>query len=614
MRIVSASVVLLCLLNMTFPALSQTPHGETLFQTQCAACHLAPTSEEIPTIDALSAYEPDAILMALTDGVMRLQGANLSEADRIEVTEFLTKRKVAPQATEFKTGMCKQKASMASSAAAGPTWNGWGNDPGNRRFVDDANGLQAEDVPQLKLKWAFGIPNSSQSRSQPAVAGGLLFLGSQSGYVYALDADSGCSYWSFKAAAGVRTAISVGPFIAAHKTGYAIYFADARATAYAVDAETGKQIWSRRLDEHPAARATGAPTLYDGVLYVPLSGVSEESTAAMPDYECCTFRGSISALNARTGEVIWKSYMVDEPKPRGKSSSGAQLYGPAGVAVWNAPTIDAKRGLLYTATGNAYADPPPATSDAIVALSLSTGKIQWVNQLFPGDVWIMGCDPQSSGGNPRAGDNPNCPADVGPDFDFSASPILTTTVDGRDLLLVTQKSGVGYALDPDAGGTKLWEYRWGAGSPIGGVWGSAVDKRVVFFAVADIVSPAPGGLHAVDLQTGKRLWYTPPDKPLCGSGQGCSAVQAAAITSINGVVFSGSHDGAIRAYSTKTGKLVWLYDTNREFQTLNGVTARGGSIDGPGQVVAGRMLYVTSGNGGLFGLPGNVLLAFSPKQ
>ena len=383
---------------------------------------------------------------------------------------------------------------------------------------------------------------------------------------------------------------------------------------YAVDAETGKQIWSRKLDNHPAARATGAPTLYDGVLYVPLSGVSEESTAARPDYACCTFRGNISALNAKTGEVIWKTYLVGEPKPRGRSSTGAQLYGPAGVAVWNAPTIDVKRGLLYTATGNAYADPPPPTSDAIVALSLATGEIRWINQLFPGDVWIMGCDPQSSGGNPHAGDNPNCPHDVGPDFDFSASPILTTTANGRDILIATQKSGVGYALDPEARGRKLWEYRWGTGSPIGGVWGSAVDRDNAYFAVADIVSPAPGGLHAVNLSTGKRRWFTPPDKPLCGSGQGCSAVQAAALTTINGIVFSGSHDGAIRAYSAKNGKVIWRYDTNREFRTINGVTARGGSIDGPGQVIAGRMLYVTSGNGGLFGLPGNVLLAFSPEE
>ena len=245
-----------------------------------------------------------------------------------------------------------------------------------------------------------------------------------------------------------------------------------------------RQLWSRKVDEHRAARATGAPTLYDGRLYVPVSGVSEETAAAMPDYECCTFRGSLTALDASTGEVVWKTYTVDEPRPRGKSSSGKQLWGPAGAPIWSAPTIDAKRGLIYAATGNAYADPAPRTSDAIVAFALDTGKIRWVNQIMP-DVWILGCDQQSTG-NPEAGENPNCPENVGPDFDFSASPALVTRSDGRDVLVVTQKSGVGYALNPDRRGKLLWEYRWGRGSPVGGVWGATIEKQHDLLAGAEM--------------------------------------------------------------------------------------------------------------------------------
>jgi polyvinyl alcohol dehydrogenase (cytochrome) len=598
------------LLFVTLPALAQAPDGETVFQTHCASCHLAPTSPEIPNLDALARYAPNAILMALTDGAMRLQAAPLTEAERITVAEFLTDREVAAQTAQFTTGMCAKTISMAA-LEPGPLWNGWGGDTSNRRF-QTARAFKAADIPKLKLRWAFGIPDATQSRSQPAVAGGRLYMGSQSGAVYALDAASGCTHWIFKAGASVRTAISVGRVSAGVDSGYAVYFADGKAVAYAVDADSGKLIWSRKLDAHPAARATGAPTLHEGRLYVPLSGVAEESTAVDPKYGCCTFRGSISALDARTGLLLWKTYMVDEPKLRGYSSTGAQLFGPAGVAIWSAPTIDAKRGLLYAATGNAYADPQPPTSDAIVALSLATGEIKWVKQFLP-DVWIMGCDLQSSGGNPRAGENPNCPKEVGPDFDFSASPILTKRPDGRDVLIATQKSGMGYALNPDRKGKLLWKYRWGQGSPIGGVWGAATDDRAAYFAVADIISPAPGGLHAVSLRNGKRRWYTPPEKPLCGGGQGCSAVQAAALTVIPGVVFSGSHDGALRAYDARNGRIIWTYDTNREFNTINGVPARGGSIDGPGPVVADRLLYVTSGNGGMFGLPGNVLLAFEPE-
>ena len=248
-------------------------------------------------------------------------------------------------------------------------------------------------------------------------------MASQSGVVYALDPATGCTHWTYKAQAGVRTAISVGPVGPANApTGYAIYFADAQARAYAVDAATGKELWVRKVDDHRAARATGAPTLHAGRLYVVTSGVSEETAASMPDYECCTFRGSLTSLDATTGEVVWKTYTVDEPQRRGTSTSGKPLWGPAGSPIWSAPTIDEKRGLIYAATGNAYADPAPRTSDAIVAFEIATGRIRWINQIMP-DVWILGCGAPLGGGDATtAEDNPNCPEDVGPDFDFSASP------------------------------------------------------------------------------------------------------------------------------------------------------------------------------------------------
>jgi polyvinyl alcohol dehydrogenase (cytochrome) len=241
-----------------------------------------------------------------------------------------------------------------------------------------------------------------------------------------------------------------------------------------------------------------------------------------------------------------------------------------------------------------------------------------VNQILP-DVWILGCAappagaPASAGpaaDNARLGDNPNCPQNVGPDFDFSASPALVTKADGTDVLVVTQKSGVGYALNPDRRGKVLWEYRWGRGSPVGGVWGTTSDGVRAYFGVADQLTPAPGGFHAVDLKTGERVWYVPPQTPLCGKDRGCSAAQSAAPTSIPGVVFSGSADGAMRAYASETGTILWTFDTNRDFDSVNGVKADGGSMDGPGPVVAGGMLYVTAGNAGFVGTPGNVLLAF----
>ena len=502
----------------------------------------------------------------------------------------------------FAQNQCSSSTAM-SDPAAGTHWNGWGASVSNTRFqTAEQAGLTAAQIPRLKLKWAFGVAGVTQARSQVAVAGGRIFFGSDpAGIVYSLDAKTGCTYWTYTAQAGVRTAISIGRYTA----GYAAYFSDVKGNAYAVDANTGRQIWTRKLDEHPAAKGTGAPVLYEGRVYFPLSGVSEETSSSKPDYQCCTFRGSISALDASTGTVIWKTYTVPEPKPRGKSSTGALLWGPAGVSVWSSPTIDAKRGVIYAATGNGYADPPQPTTDAVIALDIKNGKIKWASQAIPKDVWIFGC-----GGRGQTGPNPNCPDDVGPDFDFSASPILAKLPGGREVLVVPQKSGVSYALDPDKDGAKIWEYRAGKGSAVGGVWGATVDAQQAYFGVSDYLTSQPGGLHAVNLSTGERVWYVPPHKPLCGTGAGCSSAQSAALTSIDGVVFSASADGGVRAYSTKDGSIVWLFDTNRDFETINGVSAKGGSMDAAGPVIAGGMVYVTSGNGGIVGRPGNVILAF----
>jgi len=607
------------------PLFASAQEGEVIYQSLCAACHTEPQDESIPGVDVLRSLDANTIVDTLAVGSMRLQGQALTDEQKVWVAEFIAGAPIAERVSQFDRGQCTMQPGLPALTAGG-IWNGWGPDASNSRY-QAAAGIAPGEVSRLELKWAFGIPNTQQSRSQPAVVGGRLFMGSQSGAVYAMDAKTGCLYWTFDADTWVRTAISVGPY----SGGYAIFFTDAEAKAYAVDAQTGRLIWSREIDEHPAARGTGSPTLYDGRLYVPVSGVSEETASSQPDYECCTFRGSLTALDAATGEVIWKTFTLPALERRGTSSTGEPLWGPAGVPIWSAPTIDAERGLIYAATGNSYADPPSNRSDAILAFSMATGDIVWTNQVMGEDTWIMGCGGDAAGGfgppggGGRGGDgdgdgrrggsreqarNPNCPAVVGPDFDFSASPILTTLADGTDVIIATQKSGTGYALDPADNGRTLWTYQWGAGSPVGGVWGATTDGELAYFAVADQFSPAPGGVHGVEIVTGARVWFAAPAPPLCDSGPGCSAAQSAALTSIPGVVFAGSADGGIRAYDAGTGAVIWEFDTNQPFDTVNGIAADGGSMDGPGPVVAGGMLYVTSGNGGIVGTPGNVLLAF----
>jgi polyvinyl alcohol dehydrogenase (cytochrome) len=541
---------------------------------------------------------------------MRYQGLALSGEERRAIAEYLTGRKLRAPLSSNTIGNCARRPAPGDPGAS-PLWNGWGPTIDNTHFqpAEQAR-LTAEQVPRLHLKWAFGFPDTTSAWAQPTIAGGRLYVGSQNGTVYALDAASGCVVWTFAAQAGVRSSISIGrrtgPGLARRsasgaEAAYAAYFSDQKGFVYALDAATGRQLWSRKVDEHPLVRLTGSPALYQDRLYVPTS--SYEEGGKPPGYSCCTFRGSIVALDARDGGVIWKSYTIaEEPRLLRAYADGTELRGPSGGAIWSAPTIDVKRGALYVGVGNTYSGRAQPTTDAVLALDLKTGAMRWARQMAPSTPDVFGCTP---------GDV-NCGERAGPDFDFGASPVLARLPGGHDLVIAGQKSGVVYALDPDKKGEQVWHYRAGGGSGLGGIqWGIAADSARVYIPVAEIYSPTPGGLHSVELATGVRAWYAPPEAPVCGKpSRACSSAQFSAVTAIPGVVFSPSNDGEVRGYSTKDGHVVWRFDTNREFPTINGLRAKGGSMNGPAPVVAGGMLYVSSGYG-VFGLrPGNVLLAF----
>ena len=592
--------------------------GTTLFQQRCAVCHDSGASRA-PRTDALRRLSPEAVYNALTIGKMAALGGTLSGPEIRAIASSLTGKPFGG-ITLPKSAYCSDAAPPLRNPLSGAYWNGWGIDLENHRMQPaDRAGLAAADVPRLKLKWAFAFPGATRAYSQPTVAGGRLFVGSASRSVYSLNAASGCIYWAFDADFPVRAAISIGPM----GSGWAAWFGDQHGNAYAVDASSGKLLWKARLDEHPFAQITGSPVLYSGRLYVPMSSW-EEINGAPSDYQCCTFRGSLSALDAATGKVLWKTYTIpDAPKPTRKSKAGTQLWGPSGVGVWSAPTIDTKKRAIYIATGDSYSDPPVRTSDAFLALDLETGKLLWSRQLTAGDAFNIAC---------ILPDSANCPDTAGPDFDFGQSPILVSLANGKRALVAGQKSGMVHALDPDQQGELLWSVRLGKGGTLGGIqWGSAADARNIYAAVSDFsfkpvraptaqstnspagpveIDPeAGGGLFALRLADGKPVWAAPP--PGCKGKPGCSPAQSAAVTLIPGVAFSGSVDGHLRAYSTQDGKIVWDADTAREFPTINGVPGTGGSVDGPGPVVAGGILYVNSGYALAGQRPGNVLLAYS---
>ncbi|HUR36097.1 MAG TPA: PQQ-binding-like beta-propeller repeat protein [Vicinamibacterales bacterium] len=597
----SAATVALASLVICERAVAQSPDGGAVFARECSSCHTGAPDTRAPAPDVLRRRSPEAILSALTAGAMRPQGGRLTGAERRAVAEYLTGRVLGGDVTGATFGRCASVPPLAIAADA-PAWTGWSPSGTNTRYQPAAQaGLTDQTVPKLTLKWAFGFPDATSAWSQPTVAGGRLFVGSQNGTVYALDAKSGCIAWTFAAKSGVRNAPIVAP--RAGEAGYAVFFGDTGANVYALDADTGAPLWTRKVDEHPFGRVTGSPTLDEGRLYVPISSL-EETAAGQPGYECCSFRGSVEALEASTGAILWKTYLVPEPKPIGKNAAGTTLLAPAGVGVWSSPTVDRKRGVIYVATGNTYAgSASEPTSDALLALDPRSGAIKWIRQFTSGDVF--GC---------RAG-TANCLEKAGPDFDFGTPAMLVTRPDGRDIILLGQKSGMAYAVDPDRQGDLLWQYRAGEGSIWGGIqWGMASDGEQLYIPVSDIRTPRPGGLHAVNIVTGERSWFQAPPSLKCTPGAPtCNAALISAPTLIPGVLFSGSNDGGLRAYATKDGSVIWEFDTNQDFTTLNRVRASGGAIQGPGPTIAGGMLYLNAGYGDHLGRPGNVLLAFEVK-
>jgi polyvinyl alcohol dehydrogenase (cytochrome) len=552
--------------------------------------------------------------------------SRLSNAIFVLVCAFWTAWPIGVRAQDTASqngAICPAAGAPMGDALNRPHWNGWGVDASQHRFQPpEMARLAADDVPRLKLKWAFGYPGAVRAFAQPTIVGGRLFVGSPSGKVYSLDADSGCTYWTFDAGKPVRSAIVIGP----QAGGWSAYFGDFGANVHAVDAVTGKPLWKTRIEDHPGARVTGSPTLVGSTLFVPVSSL-EEGTGANPTYACCSFRGSIVALEASTGKLLWKSYTIgQEPKPNGTSPAGVQLMAPSGAAVWSAPTFDPVTGRVYVTTGDNYSDPPTDTSDAILAFNADSGALVWSRQTTAGDAYNLAC---------VRPDTTNCPRANGPDLDFGSSAVLVDLPGGKRALIGGQKSGVVTAVDPDRGGEILWQKRVGRGGRLGGVqWGVATDDSKVYVAVSDVNIHAAalgvpgaqtfpgnpkialllddkvgGGLHALNIATGEEIWQTP--HPGCNDVPGCSPAQSAAVTAIPGVVFSGGLDGHLRAYSAADGRIVWDVDTKTEYHTVNAVPAHGGSIDGPGAVVVGGTLYVNSGYGFFGTMPGNGLLAFS---
>lgn len=582
--------------------------GEEVYRTVCAACHETGVPKA-PVKGMLGFMSTASIYHALTEGVMAPRVPQLNLQQKKAVAEYLTGQ---PLSTEKPKAFpqCQGESAQFDGAQV-PAVVGWGAQPQNTRVFDaEATTINPSNIQQLDVAWAFGFPDAVRARSHPAIGGDAVFVGSQDGRVFALDKTTGCVRWSYRAKAEVRTAIILSSWDKNDKTAQpGLYFGDYLGNVYALDARTGKLRWQVRPDAHPSATITGSPTLFKNRLYVPVSSL-EVLAAADPDYACCTFRGSVVAFDTATGEKVWQTYTIAErPNVRGKNSAGTDRVGPSGAPIWNSPATDAKRNQLLVGTGENYSRPTTETSDAIIAMDLDQGKINWVFQATANDAWNSACE---------MADQTNCPQPVGPDYDFGAPPILATHSDGSELVLAGQKSGIVWALAPDTG-KLLWQRQVSKGGLVGGIhFGMAVSGDTVFVPISDAQEsqhhaprkPNPG-LFALDIKTGRYQWQWHAVTGVCGDKPYCMPGNGAAISTTPELVFAGSLDGYIRAHDTRTGKVLWQFNTAKDFTTVNGVKAFGGALEGGASAALdGDMMFLNSGYFFNPYMPGNVFIAF----
>ncbi|MFT4583732.1 MAG: polyvinyl alcohol dehydrogenase (cytochrome) [Gammaproteobacteria bacterium] len=562
----------------------------------------------MPSPAALKERSPLDLYTVITSRPMAAYARHLSHVERRAIAEFPTAKSLGDIAIGAaaipQAAYCAHKPN-APLKELDSGWNGWGNGLENMRYPPAARaGLAAQDVSKIKPKWVFGVPAVATMSGHPVVADGRLFFGTISGLVVALDAASGCALWVFEASTGVRAAPILGKL---NDGKINLFFGDLGGNVYAIDPNTGSLEWRMLADEHTHLRITGAPVYHGNRLYVPLSSL-EEVAGAMPDYECWTFQGAVLSADATNGGKIWKrSTLSAPPKKQGMNTLGVQRWAPSGAAIWAVPTLEPTTNSIYIVTGDSYSDPAAPESDTVMAIAMDTGDVKWVTQTTADYAFTVACM-DSSPESLLA-----CPDSYGPDLDFGASAVLITKSDGTRLLLAGQKSGWMYALDPN-NGKIIWKTEVGPGGIEGGIeWGFAVDGEKAYVALSSAFEKGPGeagGIAALDLNDGHKIWEVDPHQGTCAAKERCNTGQLAAVSVIDGAVFSGSLDGSIRAYDTATGAVLWAYDTARPFDAVNGIDTYGGALNGPGPAIANGHVYVNSGYGrwNVF-MPGNALIA-----
>jgi polyvinyl alcohol dehydrogenase (cytochrome) len=473
-----------------------------------------------------------------------------------------------------------------AASAASSSWPSGGHDISNSHSNPAETKLNANNVGSLGVKWTY--TTHGDVSAIPAVAGGAVYFPDWGGYLNKVDAATGAPIWS-KTISSITGVPNDAARAAPAVVGNTVYIGDQGTQPSssnggwlsAIDATTGNVIWSTKVDSHSQAFLTAGPVYYNGVIYQGVAS-SEEGAAIDPNYPCCTFRGSVVAVDAASGQVLWQTFTVPASGGPCTSQNPATGCGYSGGAVWGTtPAVDPASNTLYITTGNNYTVPdsvkqcqagggtagqcldPNDHVDAVMALNASTGAVKWATGVEGFDDWNVACIP---GFDPH-----NCPSNPGPDYDFGSGPNLFTIKNGKGqpqlVVGAGQKSGQYWALDASTGAI-LWSQAAGPGSTLGGIeWGPAMDGKRIYIAEENFNGTAydiPGGgtitsgsWGAIDPATGKIIWQVAdPSHNAFGGGNDLGPVTAA-----NGVLYAPSMSGKMYALDAANGKTLWSYQT-----------------------------------------------------
>ena len=448
------------------PVAAQTPDGGAVFTRECSSCHTGAPDTRAPSPDVLRRRSPEAILSALTAGGMRPQGGRLTGAERRAVAEYLTGRVLGGDVTGASIGRCTHRA------AAGRRTGRAGlerlvADGTNTRFQTGAAGrahgrtgaeAQAEMGVRLSRR-DLGVVAADRRRRTPVrrQPERHRLLARREERLHHLDVHG--------EERRARTAPIFGA--ARRRSGYAVLLRRHRRQRRTRSTRPpARVLWTTKVDEHPFARITGSPTL-DRRPSLRAGFVARGNGRQPAGLRVLHVpRQRRRARQRRPARSRWKTYMVPRGQAgRARTPPARRCWGRPASASGRRRRWTRKRDVIYVATGNtlqrtAASRPAMRSSRSTRRPARSSGR----SSSRPAT---------SSAAAPAA---VNCLEKAGPDFDFGTPPMLVTRTDGSDIIVLGQKSGMAYAVDPDKQGELLWQYRAGEGSIWGGIqWGMSTD-------------------------------------------------------------------------------------------------------------------------------------------